>query len=176
MRKILVIITGGVAIYKICTFIRLLKKAEVEVRCLMTESATHLISPNLFATLSDNAVATDMFINTQSNIVHISLAKWAEIVAIAPATANIIGKVANGIADDLASTTIMALGRKPVIVAPAMNVEMWNSKPFQRNLKQIIKDGMIVLEPTSGSLACGDDAKGRMVEPEILFNKIKEYL
>jgi phosphopantothenoylcysteine decarboxylase/phosphopantothenate--cysteine ligase len=176
MKNVLIIITGGVAIYKICTFVRLLKKAGIEIRCIMTEAATKMISPNLFATLSDNAVATDMFTNVQNNIVHISLAKWAEIIVIAPATANIIGKIANGVADDLASTTIMALGGKPIIVAPAMNVEMWNSKPFQRNLKQIIKDGMIVLEPTSGSLACGDDAKGRMVEPEILFNKLKEYL
>jgi phosphopantothenoylcysteine decarboxylase/phosphopantothenate--cysteine ligase len=141
----------------------------------MTKSATELIQPNLFATLSGNAVAVELFENATNNIEHIKLTRWSDLVVVAPATANIIGKMANGIADDLASTTLLA-SDKQVIIAPAMNVEMWNNKAFQRNLKQIKKDGVIVIEPSSGSLACGENGKGRMEEPEILFNNIKEYL
>jgi phosphopantothenoylcysteine decarboxylase/phosphopantothenate--cysteine ligase len=141
----------------------------------MTKSATELIQPNLFATLSENAVSVELFENATNNIEHIKLTRWSDLVVVAPATANIIGKIANGIADDLASTTLMA-SNKQIIVVPAMNTEMWNNKAFQRNLKQIKKDGIIVIEPCSGDLACGESGNGRMKEPEVLFNNIKEYL
>jgi phosphopantothenoylcysteine decarboxylase/phosphopantothenate--cysteine ligase len=176
MKKVLLAITGCVAIYKICELVRLLKKAGHDVRCLMTKSATELIQPNLFATLSENSAATDLFVNAAGNIEHIKFVKWSELIVVAPATANIIAKMANGIADDLVSTTLLASSNKPVIVVPAMNTDMWNNMAFQRNLKRIKRDGIIVIEPTSGELACGDYGKGRMEEPEILFNKLSKYL
>jgi phosphopantothenoylcysteine decarboxylase/phosphopantothenate--cysteine ligase len=175
MKKVLLVITGCVAIYKVCALVRLLKKAGHEVRCLMTESATKLIQPNLFATLSENAVAVDLFENAANNIEHVKLTRWCDLVVVAPATADIIGKMANGIADDLASTTLMA-SNKQIIVAPAMNSEMWNSKAFQRNLKQIREDGAAVIEPNVGSLACGENGKGRMEEPEVIFDNLGKYL
>ena len=173
-KNILLVITGGVAIYKSLTLIRLLKKSNYDVKCVMTESATKLINPYLFMSISGNIVRTDIFDNTTDKIIHIELTRWADLVVIAPATANIIGKLANGIADDLASTTLMA-SNKDIMIAPAMNTQMWNSKAFQRNLKQIKEDGMIIIEPNEGVLACGEEGKGKMEEPENIFNKIEEY-
>ena len=174
MKKITIAVTGGIAIYKTLTLIRLLKKNGYEVRCAMTESATCLINPQLFSNISENFVRTKIFDDTSTKIEHIDLSRWADLVVVAPATANIIGKMANGIADDLVSTMLMA-SDKQIIVAPAMNVEMWNNKAVQRNLKQIEKDGVIIIEPTSGKLACGVKAKGRMEEPEEIFKRIEEY-
>jgi len=174
MKKILLIITGGIAIYKVLTLIRLLKKSDYEVQCVMTESATKLISKQLFASISGNFVRNELFTDVTSDIVHIDLARWADLTVVAPATANIIGKLANGIADDLASTVLLASDTN-VMVAPAMNTEMWNKKPFQRNLKQIKDDGIIVIEPKDGSLACGESGKGRMEEPENIFSEIEKY-
>ena len=173
-KNILLVLTGGVAIYKSLTLIRLLKKSNYEVQCIMTESATKLINPHLFMSISGNIVRTDIFDNTTDKIIHIELTRWADLVVIAPATANIIGKLANGIADDLASTTLMA-SNKDIMIAPAMNTQMWNSKAFQRNLKQIKEDGVIIIEPDEGVLACGEEGKGKMEEPENIFNKIEEY-
>lgn len=174
MKKILLIITGGVAIYKVLTLIRLLKKAEYDVQCIMTEAATKLISKQLFSSISGNFVRSELFDDITNKIVHVDLARWADLVVIAPATANIIGKLANGIADDLASTVLMASNTN-IMVAPAMNVEMWNKKAFQRNLSQIKEDGVIVIEAQDGCLACGESGKGRMEEPEIIFDKIEEH-
>lgn len=173
-KNILLVLTGGVAIYKSLTLIRLLKKSNYDVKCVMTESATKLINPHLFISISGNIVRTDIFDNTTDKIIHIELTRWADLVVIAPASANIIGKLANGIADDLASTTLMA-SNKDIMIAPAMNTQMWNSKAFQRNLKQIKEDGMIIIEPNKGVLACGEEGKGKMEEPENIFNKIEEY-
>lgn len=173
-KNILLVLTGGVAIYKSLILIRLLKKSNYDVKCVMTESATKLINPHLFMSISGNIVRTDIFDNTTDKIIHIELTRWADLVVIAPATANIIGKLANGIADDLASTTLMA-SNKDIMIAPAMNTQMWNSKAFQRNLKQIKEDGMIIIEPDEGVLACGEEGKGKMEEPENIFNKIEEY-
>ena len=174
MKKILLAVTGGVAIYKSLTLIRLLKKDGYEVRVIMTESAKKLISAQLFSTISGDFVHSELFDDTTNKIVHIESTRWADLVVVAPATANIIGKLANGIADDLLSTTLMA-NDKPIMIAPAMNVEMWNCKPFQRNLKQVQEDGIIIIEPECGNLACGIEGKGRMEEPENIFKKIQEY-
>ncbi len=174
MKNILIGITGCVAIYKTLTLIRLLKKAGYDVQCIMTDSAKHLINPQLFSSISGNFVRTELFDDTTNKIVHIDSSRWADLVVVVPATANIIGKLANGISDDLLSTMLMA-SNKDIMVAPAMNTQMWNSKAFQRNLKQIKEDGVIVIEPEEGCLACGEEGKGKMEEPEIIFKKIEEY-
>jgi len=176
MKKILIVITGGVAIYKSLSLIRLLKKANYEVRCIMTKSATKLIQPILFASLSGNPVRTEVFDEkTGHEIEHIGLSRWADLVAVVPATANIIGKMANGIADDLASTTLMVSNKK-ILVVPAMNSSMWDSPAFQRNLKQIKKDGVEIIEGKVGCLACGEVGKGRLAEPKEIFEKIERLL
>jgi len=175
-KKILVIVTGGVAIYKSLSLIRLLKKADYEVRCIMTKSATKLIQPILFASISGNPVRTEIFDEkTGHAIEHIGLSRWADLVVVVPATANIIGKMVSGIADDLASTTLMVSNKK-ILIAPAMNTSMWDSPAFQRNLKQIKLDEVEVIEGESGCLACGDIGKGRLAEPEVIFKKIEEIL
>ncbi|MFC1659049.1 flavoprotein [Pseudomonadota bacterium] len=172
MKRVLIIITGGVAIYKAVEVVRLLKKRGYEMNCIMTKSATELIKPLLFTTVSGNPVRTDTFEErSDGKIEHIFATREVDLVLVVPATANIIGKIANGIADDLASTAIMA-SNKPVIVVPAMNSMMWNSKAFQRNLAQIKKDKVHVIEPKEGAMACGEEGKGRMESPE----KIVEYL
>jgi phosphopantothenoylcysteine decarboxylase/phosphopantothenate--cysteine ligase len=172
MNKILVIITGSVAIYKAVEVVRLLKKQGHEISCIMTKSATELIQPLLFATISGNPVRVDTFEErSDAKVGHILATREADFVLVVPSTANIIGKMANGIADDLASTTLMA-SNKPIIMAPAMNSVMWESKAFQRNLKQIKQDGVHVIEPQDGCLACGEEGKGKMESPE----KIVEYL
>ena len=174
MKKITIALTGGVAIYKTLSLIRMLKKANYEVRCAMTEAATNLINPQLVSTLSENFVRTKIFDDTSSKMEHLDLSRWADLVVVAPATANIIGKMANGIADDIVSTMLVA-SNKQIMIAPAMNVEMWNNKAVQRNMEQLKKDGIIIIEPTSGQLACGVEAKGRMEEPENIFKEIEKF-
>lgn len=176
MKKILIILTGGVAIYKAVEVVRLLKKKGHEVNCVMTKSATELIKPLLFATISGNPVRTDTFEErTDGKIGHIFASREADLILVVPATANIIGKMANGIADDLASTLLMA-SNKPVVVAPAMNSMMWNNKAFQRNLEQIQKDGVHVIEPKSGAMACDEEGKGRMESPEGIVEYLENVL
>lgn len=175
MKKILFVVTGGVAIYKSLSLIRLLRKADYEVRCVMTEPATKLIQPLLFETISCNPVRTDTFARkTGNDIEHIGLSRWADLAVIVPATANIIGKMANGIADDLASVTLLACNKK-IMAVPSMNPAMWENSAFQRNLKQLEKDGVVVLEPAIGKVACGEHGKGRLPEPDEIFNHIKKY-
>lgn len=140
----------------------------------MTESATKLINPLLFEVISCNPVRTNTFERKSGgDIEHVGLARWADLVVIVPATLNFIGKMANGIADDMASVTLTACNKK-VMAVPAMNPAMWDNPAFQRNLKQIKKDGIIIVEPTKGKVACGEHGKGRMPEPEEIFNKIKK--
>jgi phosphopantothenoylcysteine decarboxylase/phosphopantothenate--cysteine ligase len=173
-KNILLGVSAGIAIYKSLTLISLLKKNNYSVRVVMTENATKLINPSLFASMSNNFVKTKMFEN-DNVIEHIDLSRWADLIVIAPATANIIGKIANGIADDLLSTTLIA-SNKQIVVCPTMNTQMYSNKSFQRNLKQIEKDGIIIIEPTDGKLACGEIGKGRMEEPENIFLKIKKII
>ena len=176
MKKILIGVTGGIALYKTLVLIRYLKAAKCEVKVIMTDSAKKMISKNLFAVISENKVLDndDMFNeNSNGNIYHIELTRWADLTVVVPATANIIAKLANGIADDLLSTTLLATN-KNIIVVPTMNTQMWESKPFQRNLLQIKEDGVIVIEPKDGTLACGEKGKGRMEEPKIIFKEIEK--
>lgn len=171
-KKILVGITGGIAIYKTCELVRLLVKSGNEARVVMTQNATQMISPIVFRTLSRSCVYVDTFADAGGAVEHISLADWAQAAIIAPATANTIGKIANGIADNLLTTVAMALSEsKPLFIAPAMNRNMWDSVFVQENMKKIIcRKNCFVVGPAQGELACGVSGAGRMVEPAEIFD------
>ncbi|MEL7568004.1 MAG: bifunctional phosphopantothenoylcysteine decarboxylase/phosphopantothenate--cysteine ligase CoaBC, partial [Dehalobacterium sp.] len=157
-------VTGGIAAYKACDLVSRLVKKEYEVHVIMTESAEHFVSPLTFRTLSGNPVITDMFSDPGTwNVRHISLAEKAQLMVIAPATANIIGKIAHGIADDMLSTTIMA-ARCPVLIAPAMNVNMYQNPIVQDNIHRLKDLGCFFVGPVTGRLACGTEGQGRMEE------------
>lgn len=159
-------ITGSVAIYKSCELIRLLRKSGVKVHVVMTKSASELIKPMLFQALSGEHVYTDMWqYNENITMPHINLTRMSSAIIVAPATANFMSKVANGVADDLLSTVCLSRNI-PLLIAPAMNVEMWNNTATQRNYKTLLKDEVVILEPKSGSQACGESGFGRMQEPE----------
>ena len=173
-RRIVVGVTGGIAAYKAAELISRLKKAGAQVRVVMTENATKFIPPLTLETLSGNRAYVDQF-NREFEIEHIALAKWAELFVVAPATANFLGKMANGIADDLMSTTAMAV-TCPVLLAPAMNTNMWKNPANQANLNTILGRGVMIVGPESGKLACGDDDIGRMSEPAAIVARIEEIM
>lgn len=161
-------VSGGVAVYKALDVISRLRKKDVEVHVIMTKSATEFVTPLSFQSLSQNMVIIDMFAEPKAwEIQHISLAKKADLMLIVPATANIIGKVANGIADDMLSTTIMAT-KAPVIFCPAMNTNMYENPIVQRNINLLKEFGYEFIETASGRLACGDEGKGKLQDTEII--------
>lgn len=161
-------VSGGVAVYKALDVISRLRKKDVEVHVIMTKSATEFVTPLSFQSLSQNMVITDMFAEPKAwEIQHISLAKKADLMLIVPATANIIGKVANGIADDMLSTTIMAT-KAPVVFCTAMNTNMYENPIVQRNISLLKEFGYEFIEPASGRLACGDEGKGKLQDTEII--------
>ena len=162
-KRIVLGVTGGIAAYKACELTRLFKKAGAEVRVVMTENAAEFVSPLTFETLSGNQVNTDSF-ERAWEIGHIALAKWAELMVIAPATANVMAKISTGICDDLLTTTVMAMPC-PVLLAPAMNCVMWRSAANQANVETLKRRGFFFAGPETGSLACGDADVGRMAEP-----------
>ncbi|MDQ0148890.1 bifunctional phosphopantothenoylcysteine decarboxylase/phosphopantothenate--cysteine ligase CoaBC [Eubacterium multiforme] len=165
-------VCGGIAVYKALDVVSSLRKKGIEVRVIMTKSATEFVTPLTFQSMSQNMVITDMFAEPKAfEIQHISLAQKADVMLIAPATANIIGKVANGIADDMLSTTIMATKAK-VIFAPAMNTNMYENKIVQENIKKLKEYGYEFIEPDSGRLACGDIGKGKLPKPEVIFQNV----
>lgn len=161
--RIVVGITGGIAAYKAPELVRLLKKAGHEVRCAATEHALEFVTRVTLETVSGNALYSDLFASGRTE--HISLKDWGEMLVVAPATANIIGKVANGIADDALSTLLLAFSGKPVIMAPAMNCEMWAHPAVQRNIETLKSWGIRMVGPEEGELACGVSGVGRMAEP-----------
>lgn len=168
-KHVLIGITGGIAAYKICELVRYLATYGAEVRVMMTHSSEKFITRNTLETLSGNPVFSSMFPEDQFVATHhINLADWTDVCIIAPATANIIGKVANGISDDFVSTTIMAL-HCPVVFAPAMNVNMWNNPAVQRNIKILQKDNYIICDPEEGFLAEGYSGVGRLARLEYLI-------
>ncbi|MCL2434871.1 MAG: bifunctional phosphopantothenoylcysteine decarboxylase/phosphopantothenate--cysteine ligase CoaBC [Lentimicrobiaceae bacterium] len=174
-KKIVLGITGGIAAYKSLSLIRLFKKEGHEVRVVVTQNALQFVTPLTLEALSQNALYSDSFTrNEPYSVAHISYADWADVVVIAPATANIIGKFANGIADDALSTLLLAV-KKPVFLAPAMNVNMYENEAVQRNITQLKNQGCHIIEPTEGDLACGICAKGRMEEPERIFEIITQF-
>ncbi len=175
-KNILLGVSGGIAAYKACELTSRLKKLDANVDVIMTKSATEFVTPLTFQSLSLNQVVTDMFEKPKYwEIEHISLAKKADIVVIAPATANIIGKLANGIADDMLTTTVMA-AKAIKLIAPAMNTNMYENPVVQKNIETLKQLGYKFVEPGEGRLACGDIGKGKLAEPEIIEEAIKELL
>lgn len=171
-KTILLGVTGGIAAYKSASLASRLVKAGAEVRVIMTEHATNFINPITFETLTGHKCITDTFDrNFEFQVEHVSLAKKADVIMVAPATANVIAKLAHGLADDMLTTTILA-SHAPKLVAPAMNTGMYENPVTQDNLALLKKYGMEVIEPAAGHLACGDEGKGKMPEPEILYEHI----
>ncbi len=164
--RIIVGITGGIAAYKAPELVRLLKKQGHEVRCAATEHALQFVTRVTLETVSGAPLYSDLFASGRTE--HISLKDWGEMLIVAPATANIIGKVANGIADDALSTLLLAFSGKPVIMAPAMNCEMWAHPAVQRNIETLKAWGICMVGPEEGELACGVNGVGRMSEPDAI--------
>ncbi len=164
--RIVLGITGGIAAYKAPELVRLLKKAGHEVRCAATEHALEFVTRVTLETVSGAPLYSDLFASGRTE--HISLKDWGEMLVVAPATANIIGKVAGGIADDALSTLLLAFSGKPVIMAPAMNCEMWAHPAVQRNVATLKSWGIRMVGPEEGELACGVSGVGRMAEPEAI--------
>jgi phosphopantothenoylcysteine decarboxylase / phosphopantothenate---cysteine ligase len=170
-KTIILGVSGGIAVYKAAELLRLYVKAGAEVFVVMTASAREFVTPLTFQTLSGNPVHTELFdLYQEKEIGHISLADRADLVVVAPATANILGKVANGLADDLLSTTLMAT-KAPVLFAPAMNVNMWESPACTANREKLRAFGYHLLEPATGFLACGWEGKGKLPEPQTIFEE-----
>ncbi|SHJ58048.1 bifunctional phosphopantothenoylcysteine decarboxylase/phosphopantothenate--cysteine ligase CoaBC [Tepidibacter formicigenes] len=172
-KNIVLGVSGGIAVYKACDVVSRLKKLNANVKVIMTKSAVEFVTPLTFQSLSQNFVVADMFEEPKTwDVEHISLAQWADLFLIAPATANIIGKIANGIGDDMLSTTVMATKAK-VLIAPAMNTNMYENKIVQDNISKLKKYRYEFVEPESGRLACGDIGKGKLASPE---NIVKEVI
>ncbi|MBP3461825.1 MAG: bifunctional phosphopantothenoylcysteine decarboxylase/phosphopantothenate--cysteine ligase CoaBC [Bacilli bacterium] len=175
-KNIVIGITGGIACYKVCEIISYLVREGVNVNVIMTKNATKFITPLTIETLSKNKVVIDMFEKKEHvEVEHISLARKADLILVVPATANIIGKVANGIADDMLSTTIMATTSK-VVFAPAMNNEMYNNKIVQDNIKKLKKYGYEFINPVEGNLACGYKAIGKLAKKETIIELVNKTL
>jgi phosphopantothenoylcysteine decarboxylase/phosphopantothenate--cysteine ligase len=172
-KKIVLGVSGGIAAYKAAELIRLFKKADCEVNVIMTDAAKEFIQPLTFQSLSGNTVYDKMFDqDMELHIGHISLARWADLIVIAPATANIIGKLANGIADDLLSTVCMAF-KGNIAIAPAMNEAMWESKAVQKNIAELKSWGWYIPGPAEGDQACGETGWGRMIEPSEIISHVE---
>ncbi|WP_026590284.1 bifunctional phosphopantothenoylcysteine decarboxylase/phosphopantothenate--cysteine ligase CoaBC [Bacillus sp. UNC437CL72CviS29] len=173
-KKILLCVTGGIAVFKAAALTSKLTQAGALVKVMMSESAMKFVTPLTFQALSRHNVYTDTFDEKDSAVIaHIDLADWADIVLVAPATANCIGKLANGIADDMITTTLLAT-TAPVWIAPAMNVHMYENKIVQKNMMTLKALGYTFIEPGEGFLACGYVAKGRLEEPETIINRLQE--
>ncbi len=175
-KKIIAGVTGGIAAYKSCELVRSIVKEGADVQVIMTKNAMEFVTPLTMQTLSGNRVATKTFdLGWESEIGHISLADSADLIVIAPATASFIGKIASGIADSLLSTVILAT-LSPVIICPAMNVNMYNNPAVQENLEKLRSRGFIIIEPSEGSLACGWEGKGRLPEIPDIMQEIEKTL
>lgn len=171
-KTILLGVTGSIAAYKIASLASALKKQGADVHVLMTKNATNFINPITFESLTGNKCLVDTFDrNFQFQVEHVSIAKKADAVMVAPASANVIGKIAHGIADDMLTTTVMAC-KCPIMISPAMNTNMYTNPIVQDNLKTLKKYGYEVIEPATGYLACGDTGAGKMPEPEVLLSYI----
>jgi phosphopantothenoylcysteine decarboxylase/phosphopantothenate--cysteine ligase len=176
MKRILLIVGGGIAAYKACELIRLLRKAGHEVTCVLTAGGQHFVTPMTLAALSENQVFTTLWdLKDEAEMGHIQLSRAADLVVVAPATADLIARMAAGIADDLATTLLLATD-KPVLAAPAMNVRMWQHAATRRNVATLRGDGVTVLEPDKGPMACGEFGPGRLPEPEAILRAIEAAL
>ena len=175
IKCVLLIITGGIAAYKSLELIRRLRDQKINVTCVLTKSGSEFVTPLSVASLSGNHVFSDLFNLTDENKMgHIELSRSADLILVAPATTNIISKMAYGSCDDLASTVLMATN-KPVFVVPAMNVRMWHNPATQRNIQTLVDDGIKFIGPDKGDMACGEYGLGRMAEPKTILDSIIEY-
>ena len=175
-KTVVIGVSGGIAVYKTLDVISRLRKLGVSVNVIMTKSATEFVTPLSFQSLSQNYVVCDMFEDPKTwDVEHISLAKRADLFLIAPATANIIGKIANGIADDMLTTTVMATKAK-VLIAPAMNTNMYENPILQGNINKLKELGYNFVEPESGRLACGDTGKGKLASPETIVDEVVKLI
>ena len=174
-KKILLIICGGIAAYKSLEVIRLLRKNGSSVKTILTNNAKNFITPLSVASLSQEKVYTDLFnSDNESEMDHISLSRWSDLILIAPATANTISKISFGLSDDLASTVVFASDKK-IFIAPAMNVRMWEHQSNKENLKKLIDFGHDIIGPETGEMACGEYGMGKLSEPVAIINHINNY-
>ena len=175
-KKVLLIICGGIAAYKSLELIRILRRNNNKIKTVLTNSGKQFVTPLSITSLSNEKVYTDIFdYKTESEIDHISLSRWADIILIAPATANTISKISNGLADDLASTLVLASNKK-IFIAPAMNVRMWENKTNKENINKLNEFGYSFIGPEIGDMACGEYGEGKMSEPEKIFDCLNKYL
>jgi phosphopantothenoylcysteine decarboxylase/phosphopantothenate--cysteine ligase len=175
-RRILLIVGGGIAAYKACELIRLLRKEGASVRCVLTAGGAQFVTPMTLAALSEQPVHTSLWdLKDEAEMGHIQLSREADLVVVCPATADLLAKMAAGIADDLATTLLLATDKR-VLAAPAMNVRMWRHEATRRNVERLRGDGVIVLEPEEGEMACGEYGPGRLPEPEAIRAAIGQAL
>lgn len=168
-------VTGGIAAYWAAEIIGVLRDRETDVHVIMTENATRFITPLTLQTLSRNKVVTDMFeLPADLDVGHITYARKADLILVAPATADFIGKVANGIADDMLTTTIMAT-KSPVFIAPAMNENMWKNNIVQKNIAVLKQEGYKIIDPDYGKMACGGEGEGALANLEKILKEIKNF-
>jgi len=173
--NILLGVSGGIAAYKAVDLASKLTAAGARVNTVMTENACRLVGPKSFEAVTSSAVFTSLWSASEEHkISHINLVDWADIVVVAPATANIIGKIANGICDEILSTTLCVCWKKPTLLAPAMNNNMWTNAAVQRNVKMVKDMGFRLIGPEEGSLACGAEGIGRMSEPQDVLERIEK--
>lgn len=176
MKRVLLIVGGGIAAYKACELIRLLRKRGHAVRCVLTEGASHFVTPMTLAALSEDQVYTTLWdLKDEAEMGHIQLSRQADLIVIAPATADLIARMAGGIADDLATTLLLATDTR-VLAAPAMNVRMWQHPATRRNVAQLRADGITLLEPDEGAMACGEFGPGRLPEPVAIADAVERLL
>ncbi len=175
-KRILLIVSGGIAAYKALELVRLLRRRGVAVRAVLTQSARQFVTPLSLGVLTEDHVFGELFdLKEEREIGHIQLSRQADLIVVAPATANILAKMANGIADDLATTILLATD-KPVLAVPAMNVRMWHHRATQRNLERLHADGIHIMEPDNGDMACGEFGRGRLPEPDAIAAEIERLL
>lgn len=176
MARLLLIVGGGIAAYKSLELVRLLKKAGHQVTPVLTKSGEHFVTAMSLGTLAESQVYSSLWeLKDEIEIGHIQLSRAADVVLVCPATADLLAKMAAGIADDLATTLLLATD-KPVVVAPAMNVRMWQHAATQRNLAQLKSDGVRVIEPDEGEMACGEFGPGRLAEPADILEQLGDLL
>ena len=174
-KRILLIISGGIAAYKSLELIRLIKKSGGSVRCILTKGGAQFVTPLSVAALSEEQVYTDLFsLKDETEMGHIRLSRECDLIVVAPASANIIARIANGLADDLASTTILA-SDKPVMICPAMNPQMWENAATQANIETLRTRDIHILGPAAGEMACGEIGHGRLIEPDLIHKAISDF-
>jgi phosphopantothenoylcysteine decarboxylase/phosphopantothenate--cysteine ligase len=174
--RLLLIVGGGIAAYKACELVRLARKEGMTVRCVVTDSAARFVQPMTFAALSEQQVHTSLWdLKDEAEMGHIRLSREADLIVVCPGTADLMARMAAGVADDLATTLLLATDA-PVLVAPAMNVRMWQHPATRRNVAQLRADGVTVMEPDEGVMACGEFGPGRLPQPEAILSAVRERL